>query len=341
MRTSLFQSFFFCCLYLTFLAGCTPDSENPTYDQSTDEFSEDALEETDDYADDYYDYHTPGWKKGTLTIKLLIKQSGERKQIEEENVTNVSWKTQITAETEDPIMVAPDLRVTIDSNSSVNERRDFYDFKPFYFRDEAQYRTTGNIHHSSRAEYITPKANGAKRLLRTVEESGSVSNLSIGNMHPSLYGEGYTVQLSAKFDTTRLFGQITTPSIYGAAGTFDTETNESQLMELYLHPAPNSVSINNYPFWMEGAPQEHIDRQREYEIKTLEFLQKIQVGEGIALKNFGTGLASKLESDGLQLIYEYSGDKVPPFYARTEGFATEWGPTEVSITILLKVDENK
>ena len=231
-------------LLVFLLGGCSPSPTSETGDNTE---SDIATEEggTDSYSQSLLD---EGWRQGNLEIRFELAQAANASESTANSgkVTSV-WSTAITAHTTQDVLVVPDLRVLVPNSGSDDERRSAMESSPYIIEEGAEPKIDGTVTNTLRFESVDPDANDYVRITRTVNETGKVTDLSLTNMHPSLYGRGHEVSLRLEYETQR---ETTFQAVAANGGTpmaDNNTTNPQERIELSLFPAPNADGLNNYP----------------------------------------------------------------------------------------------
>ncbi len=311
------------------LGGCSPapetesgESDLAAEEDNPDSYSQDLLEE--------------GWRKGKLEIRFELTQAANTTESTSNGgrITSV-WNTAISGHTAQDVLVVPDLRVLVPDSGSEEERRSAMESSPYLIEEGEEPEVEGTVTNSLRFESNDPNANDYVRILRTVEESGKVTGLSVVNMHPSLYGKGHEVSLLLEYETQRVTALQAVTANGGAPMQDNNTTNPQERIELSLFPAPNTDGLNNYPYLEEALPDELKASVTKQHLDTLTMLQQLMSDAAPVQFMMRAGLVTQAEADKLVLEYHYSGSKQIPYMAGLEGFIGTPSPNTLKITISL------
>ena len=319
-------------LLIFVLGGCSP-SPAPETENNTE--SDLAAEEagTDSYSQSLLD---EGWRKGNLEIRFELAQAANASESTANGgqITSV-WNTSITARTTQDVLVVPDLRVLVPDSGSDDERRSAMESSPYIIEEGAEPKIEGTVTNSLRFESNDPHANDYVRLLRTVNENGKVTDLSLTNMHPSLYGNGHEVSLRLAYETQRETSLQAVAANGGLPLSDNNTSNPQERIELALFPVPNADGLNNYPYLDESLPEDLKASVTRQHLDTLAMLQQLMSDTAPVQFMMRAGLVTHAETDKLVLEYNYSGNKQIPYMAGTEGFIGTPSPNTLKITISL------
>lgn len=319
-------------LLVFLLAGCSPspapEAENntendiATEDAGADSYSQSLLDE--------------GWRKGKLEIRFELAQAANASEATANGgqITSV-WSTTITAHTSQEVLVVPDLRVLVPDSGSDDERRSAMESSPYIIEEGVESKVEGTVTNSLRFESNDPNANDYVRLTRTVNESGKVTDLSLTNMHPSLYGKGHEVSLRLEYETQRETSLQAVAANGGLPLSDNNTSNPQERIELSLFPTPNVDGLNNYPYLEESLPEELKASVTRQHLDTLAMLQQLMSDAAPVQFIMRAGLVTHAEADKLVLEYNYSGNKQIPYMAGMEGFIGTPSPNTLKITISL------
>lgn len=314
------------------LGGCSP-SPAPEAENNTD--SDIATEEAgaDLYSQSLLD---EGWRKGTLEIQFDLAQAANASELTANGGQITSaWNTTITAHTTQEVLVVPDLRVLVPDSGSDDERRSAMESSPYIIEEGAEPKIEGTVTNSLRFESNDPNANDYIRLTRTVNENGKVTDLSLTNMHPSLYGKGHEVSLRLEYETQRETSLQAIAANGGLPLSDNNTSNPQERIELSLFPVPNADGLNNYPYLEESLPEELKAIVTKQHLDTLTMLQQLTSDAAPIQFMMRTGLVTHAEANKLVLEYNYSGNKQIPYMAGIEGFIGTPSPNSLKITISL------
>ncbi|PUA27145.1 MAG: hypothetical protein B0W54_20165 [Cellvibrio sp. 79] len=321
-------------VFLAFLlGGCSP-SPAPETENNPDSDAVAAEEaDADSYSQSLLD---EGWRKGNLEIRFELAQAANASESTANGgqITSV-WSTTITARTTQEVLVIPDLRVLVPDSGTDDERRSAMESSPYIIEEGAEPTVEGTVTNSLRFESNDPNANDYIRLTRTVNENGKVSDLSLTNMHPSLYGKGHEVSLRLEYETQRETSLQAVAANGGLPLSDNNVSNPQERIELSLFPAPNADGLNNYPYIEESLPEDLQATVTKQHLDTLAMLQQLMSDAAPVQFMMRAGLVTYAESDKLVLEYNYSGNKQIPYMAGIEGFIGTPSPNTLKITISL------
>lgn len=322
-------------ILLFLLVGCSP---SPTPEAENNSGSETVAETgADSYSQALLD---EGWRKGKLEIHFELNQAANATEPTSNGGQITSnWTTTINAHTTQPVLVVPDLRVMVPESGSDDERRSAMESSPYIIEDGVEPQVDGNVTNTLHFETDEPNANDYVHILRTVNETGKVTGLSINNMHPSLYGQGHEVDLQLEYETERSTSFRAVAANGGAPLDDNTTANPQERVELSLFPVPNTDGLNNYPYLEDSLPEELKAGITKQHLDTLAMLQQLMSDTAPVQFTMRAGLVTRAEADKLVLEYQYSGNKQIPYMAGLEGFIGTPSPNTLKITISLTAGE--
>lgn len=314
-------------LLVLLLGGCSPspnqeEGEPAVEPSGTDTYSQSLLDE--------------GWRKGKLEIQFELVQAASTTESTANGGQIISvWNTTINAHTTQDVLLVPDLRVLVPDSGTDDERRSAMESSPYIIEEGAAPHVEGTVVNSLRFESKDPHANDYIDIVRTVNESGKVTDLSVINMHPSLYGKGHEVSLRLEYETQRATSLKAIAAQGGTPMEDNNTTTPQERIELSLFPAPNADGLNNYPYLESSLPDDLKASVTKQHQDFLAMLQQLMSDAAPVQFMMRAGLNTQADADKLVLEYNYSGSKQIPYMAGLEGFIGTPSPNTLKITISL------
>lgn len=332
----IFQIIFASCV----LSGCSPAGEDEP-DYADEQWEEEELAEGDPYLQQHLD---DGWRYGTLRVEFELHQRGEETieqpamRLRGPSTTSIKWQTHITATKEQPVLVLPDLNVTVPTDhADYKEAQFILESLPFYVSDSLEDgQLTSNIFHTLSWHHLEPESNQMIEGKRQVDEQGIISDLLVNRLNPSLYGPGWEAALDLATETHRISNFTGIPPDNAQPVTINEASDQSERYSFLLYPTPNTRGLNAYPYLDPEMPANFNEKITHGHLQTLAMLQ--QLHHAPALATMRAGVKSQATKDQLTLRYSYSGDKQIPYLAGEEGLTAKPDINTINIVITLTAD---
>ncbi len=330
---SRFQFLFGSVCLILMLSHCSPSHENKDAElQTTTAPSEQAAADDSTHA-----MLKEGWRKGVLTIDVEINQKGQGESKGKQEMV-ADWLTTMKVTSEQQVLVVKDLRIFVSQIPSSEELKDVMDFEPYSLLEE-EAKVTGSISHSATFSLLDPESIDLVKATKAAEASGVIERVHLGSLHPSLFGKGYEASLEIDLKMQRKYTEMLYPPKAEPVVTKeDKEVVET--LAWYLHPAPNSEKLNDYPYIPEGVPAELKESIVKQKMEMLSTLQQIHADTFPVQSKMRAGMLTVATKDDLTLTYEYAGDKQLSFFPSIESLSGKSSPNQLKIKITLKANVN-
>lgn len=333
--TSYFvPSFIYIIAFGLALSACSPTDDSQA--------SADYASENDTYTDEGLDDSAEsleGWRKGTMTVSVSVHQAGEA---EEQSTASggtrafISWQFTLEAQQTFAVEVVPDLSILLPATNDAEELRAAFDSSPVSW-DELELLPTpsGKVTYAKQFTVGTPNANDFTSVSETVNGVGSISALSIRNLKPSMYGNGY--ELDLHLDYSLLLNSVNTSKpVNGETIRAESSHDISELIHLSLFPAPDINTFNGYPFdEHHELPPELRNEERKNKMNLFSALEQVAAGAQ-PLGQLRPGMSWQATPDQLKLSYSAPTDMQLPMFGDITGLATNINPNRVYIEIVIK-----
>lgn len=347
---SHFISYFLFCLASILLCGCSPPKESTTLDQEqTDDV---ASEDEDVFEDDISDAEryvqqllSDGWRYGKLRIQFDVHQKCDVEHVQP--ATRLTGPTFATAKTEtvfsatseQAVLVAADLSVTVPEDGTEDDRAAAFREKPFYISETLPDATlVSNIDSKHTKHVLEPESNIAVEITINATEHGELEKMWINDLHPSLYGQGWELNLDLLTNTSITTHQTSIPPD-GKPPIAQTDTHDNEeLFQLSFYPALNRHGLNDYPYFEgEDFPPGSHAKTTQYHQDWLAHLHRINKGEAGILSSQHIGLETKATKDSLVLDYTLSGHKQIPYGIANE-LCIPYSVDMMKVTVTITAD---
>jgi hypothetical protein len=315
------------------LAHCSPSDKGK--EESTSEQADASTNADGDEANERENLmRQDGYRPGTLVIEVDMQQKGQG----DENGMKTNWETNIQAKSVNKVWVVKDLRPFVSEEPDSDLRKNAIDYEPFSWWEGADDGVlSGNLTH---AASFAMETNDSASIKRAATETGTVRNLHLQSLKPSLYGKGYDASITLEIDGKRQLNSTMSSKDLPQPMVENTNTDVSEKFDYILFPAPNADGkLNDYPYVPALVGDELKAQITQRHMETMDLLKQAAADSFPVQNTLRAGAVSEATKDQLIITYEYSGEKQLPFIISLDSFAGKASPNLLKIKITLKAGE--
>ena len=343
------NSRFYTCVSMSltaFLLGCGESPpEDSDFDQS--QIYEESYDDNADRLDHDYSSGMNGWRKGTLKVDFLLKQSSVySEKVKHENTqelknqTDITWAYTLRASFTQEVEVVEDLSILMPEGSE-ELRYEFFTSSPYYEASEdANADVSGEMSYELDYQVRSPNDVDYVAIDKKLSRKAVIEFLEIDEMEPSLYGKGYQFDLKIGFDYQQTGKSIFTRK-NGAVTEMDEGLQEESEFNFTFYPTPNSTGLNDYPYLYEYKDLNHpetIDAVRKNELSKLSRLQNIANKDVEFISEEHVGAVTHQTKDKIVIDYKFEGNKLLPFIPQLESLAATPDSNLLTVTVTLEAN---
>lgn len=305
-------------LSLFFTPGCSSESDyeedNTSYEENDPDIDYGETDEPEEENPEDF-----GWRHGLLTIKFSLTQNEDTSSKDPDNLMRINSTLVMQANSSQDIWVRPDLSTILPSSASSETMRQAFESSPYYIDENASAQTINSHISFNKTVVIDSHDLNSKE---TTSGNGDITALIINNFQPSLYGDGYELDLTVHKNLH--FTILTNSPTLNMNNTVEQDMNENLVFKLY--PTPSDQLIKTYPY----TDIEIEFNKKQQDMETLALFQKMLSEPKTVFLRHCIGSITKSDKDNLKISFSYTGKNWVPLVSGQPTILTD---TVLSIDI--------